>query len=66
MHDGRFKTLDEVFAHYKSGAKASPTKDPLLHNLEINAQHIEGLKAFIETFTDTIFYKNPALKNPFK
>lgn len=66
MHDGRFKTLDEVFAHYKSGAKSSPTKDPLLHNLEINAQHIEGLKAFIETFTDTIFYKNPALKNPFK
>lgn len=66
MHDGRFKNLDEVFDHYISGAKSSPNKDPLLHKLEINDFHVKALKAFIETFTDTTFYNNPDLKNPFK
>ena len=66
MHDGRFNTLDEVIAHYKSGGKKSPNKDPLLHPLEVSSFHITALKAFIETFNDTTFYKNPDLKNPFK
>ena len=66
MHDGRFTTIDDVIAHYKSGAKSSPTKDPLLHKLDIEDHHIQALKAFIDTFTDTLFYKNPEYKNPFK
>jgi cytochrome c peroxidase len=66
MHDGRFETLDDVFAHYISGGKGSPNKDPLLHKLELSPIHIRALKAFIETFNDTTFYNNPDLKNPFK
>jgi cytochrome c peroxidase len=66
MHDGRFKTLDEVINHYKSGGKNSPNADPLLHPLAIDQYYIKALKAFIETFNDTLFYKNPDLQNPFK
>jgi cytochrome c peroxidase len=66
MHDGRFQTLDEVINHYKSGGKKSPNADPLLHPLAIDAYYIKALKAFIETFNDTLFYKNPDLQNPFK
>jgi cytochrome c peroxidase len=66
MHDGRFKTLDDVIEHYRSGSKPSPNKDPLLHALDVNQTHIKALKAFIETFNDTTFYHNPDLKNPFK
>jgi len=66
MHDGRFKTLDEVILHYKSGGQKSPNADPLLHPLAIDQYYINALKAFIETFNDTLFYKNPALQNPFK
>lgn len=66
MHDGRFKTLDEVIGHYNSGGKSSPNADPLLHPLKLDAFYVKALKAFIETFNDTLFYKNPELKNPFR
>lgn len=66
MHDGRFNTIDEVINHYKSGGKNSPNADPLLHPLAIDQYYIKALKAFIETFNDTLFYKNPNLQNPFK
>jgi cytochrome c peroxidase len=66
MHDGRFKTLDEVLAHYNSGGKPSPNGDPLLHPLKLTAFHMKALKAFLETFNDTLFNKKPELQNPFK
>jgi len=65
MHDGRFKTIDEVFEHYNSGGKKSPNVDPLLRPLKLDAFHLRALKAFIETFNDTLFYKNPDIQNPF-
>ena len=57
MHDGRFKTLNEVVAHYSSGVKRSATLDPNL------AKHPDGgvplskadqreLVAFLKTLTD--------------
>lgn len=66
MHDGRFKTLDEVIAHYNSGGKSSPNADPLLHPLKLDAFYVKALKAFIETFNDSTFYDNPDIKNPFR
>jgi cytochrome c peroxidase len=30
MHDGRFKTLDEVLDHYSSGIQSHPNLDPIL------------------------------------
>jgi cytochrome c peroxidase len=66
MHDGRFKTLDEVLDHYISGGKQSPTSDPLIHKLPLSDFDKKALKAFILTLQDSAFYKNPAFKNPFK
>ena len=34
MHDGRFKTLDEVIDHYSEGLVHSPTIDPLMKALD--------------------------------
>jgi len=60
MHDGRFATLEEVIAHYATGAKRSATLDPNL------AKHPDGgvplsdadkraLVAFLRTLTDAQF-----------
>ena len=59
MHDGRFKTLDEVIDHYSSGGKSSPNKDPLLYPLNLTSFEKRALKAFIETLVDTSFSQNP-------
>ncbi|WP_164891139.1 cytochrome-c peroxidase [Botryobacter ruber] len=72
MHDGRFKTLEEVVEHYNSGIKASPTLDPLLYknrdnfNLGLTEQEKQDLVAFLETLTDQEFVTNPNLSNPHK
>lgn len=71
MHDGRFKTLEEVVDHYNIGVKDSPTADFLLqYNLQpgglgLSAQDKADLVAFLKTLTDTEFLANPAFKTPF-
>ena len=68
MHDGRFSTFDQVLEHYLSGGKPSPNKDALIGDINKNKLkpvHIEALKAFINTFEDTLFFSNPELQNPF-
>jgi cytochrome c peroxidase len=58
MHDGRFRTLEDVIEHYSTGIARSPTLDPNL------AKHPDGgvpltesdkraLVAFLKTLTDT-------------
>lgn len=59
MHDGRFKTLDEVLDHYSSGGKSSPNKDPLLYPLNFTPFEKRALKAFLETLVDTSYLKDP-------
>jgi cytochrome c peroxidase len=70
MHDGRFETLDDVIEFYSSGLHASPTIDPLMKNVDqggvqLNAYQKEALKAFLLTFTDSVFINNPEYANPF-
>lgn len=65
MHDGSLATLDDVINHYNSGGQPSPNADPLLHPLGLDPFYKECLKAFIDTFTDTLFFKKPELQNPF-
>jgi cytochrome c peroxidase len=69
MHDGRFKTLDEVIMHYSSGIQASPTIDPKIEyaaqgGVQLDATERAQLKLFLETLTDYDFINNPAYKNP--
>ena len=66
MHDGRFETLDEVLEHYNSGGHPSLNKDPLIRDLKLSPIHLEALKAYMNTFTDTSYLQNPLVINPFK
>jgi cytochrome c peroxidase len=56
MHDGRFKTLDEVIEHYVSGVKRSATLDPNLAKhpdggVHLTAADKKALVAFLKTLT---------------
>jgi cytochrome c peroxidase len=74
MHDGRFKTLDEVIDFYSEGLVYSKYAHPLMHKVfppyghgaMLNPQQKADLKAFLLTLTDTTFLNNPAYGDPFK
>ncbi len=61
MHDGRFKTLDEVIEHYDHGAQRSATLDPNLakhlpwNGLGLSADEKRALVAFLRALTDESF-----------
>lgn len=70
MHDGRFKTLEEVVDHYNSGLKASSYLDPALENtrgtgLMLTPQQKTDLINFLKTLTDNTLTTNPKYKSPF-
>lgn len=57
MHDGRFRTLEEVVAHYCTGMKRSATLDPNLAKhpdggVPLSANDQRALVAFLKTLTD--------------
>jgi cytochrome c peroxidase len=57
MHDGRFKTLEEVVAHYDHGVKRSATLDPNLAKhpdagLQLTVEEQSALVAFMRTLTE--------------
>jgi cytochrome c peroxidase len=69
MHDGRFKTLDEVLAFYNSNVVWSPYIDPLMHHIATNGirltpMELASLKAFLLTLTDSSFVSNPEFSAP--
>ena len=71
MHDGRFKTLDEVIDHYSDNVNFnSPNLHPLMDHggihLNLTTQQKADLKAYLLSMTDTKFLTNPAYSNPFK
>lgn len=70
MHDGRFRTLEEVIDHYNSGIQESATADPTVLNtkdtgLFLTEQDKEDLVNFLKTLTDEIFLNEPSYKTPF-
>jgi cytochrome c peroxidase len=69
MHDGRYKTLDEVINFYSDSLVYTPYADPLMHHLisggtRLTVSEKADLKAFLLTLTDQEFIKNPALARP--
>ena len=69
MHDGRFKTIDEVLNFYNSELQFSPYVSPLMHKLEqggacLTPSQISDLKAFLNTLTDTEFLTNSKFAKP--
>ena len=57
MHDGRFKTLEEVMDHYSEGVVRTETLDPNLAKhpdggLHLTAEDKKALISFLKTLTD--------------
>ena len=60
MHDGRYRTLDEVLRFYNEGLHPSPYISPLMHKVDDGGAHLSpsdlaALKAFLLTLTDEDF-----------
>lgn len=69
MHDGRFKTLEEVVDFYSDGLKHSTTVDPLMTYLYQGGNHLTAeekteLVAFLKTLSDPSYLTNPQFSNP--
>lgn len=63
MHDGRFKTLDQVLNHYATGIQDTPDLDPLLKRngkigILLTKQQQQDIIVFLNTLTDYDFIKN--------
>ncbi|MDF1694220.1 MAG: cytochrome c peroxidase [Saprospiraceae bacterium] len=65
MHNGSLQTLEEVIDHYASGGKFSPSKDPLLDDINLNAYDKFALKQFLLTLTDRTIINEERLQSPF-
>ena len=78
MHDGRFKTLEEVLDHYDSGIKNSSTLSPLIVeadnrdaakigriSLHLTAEEKAAIIAFLHTLTDRDFVTAERFSDPF-
>ncbi len=71
MHDGRFKTLDEVLGFYNSNLVWSPYISPLMHHIathgiRLSPPQLADLKAFLLALNDSSFIANPAFARPLK
>ncbi|WP_232539156.1 cytochrome-c peroxidase [Chitinophaga tropicalis] len=67
MHDGRFKTLEEVADHYSDHIQASATLSPFLENRQkLTMQEKKDLVAFLHLLTDSTFITDKRFSNPFK
>ncbi len=65
MHDGRFKTLEEVIDHYDSGGHYALNKDGFIRPLHLTNRQKRQLVAFLKTLTDTSYLHNPDVLSPF-
>ena len=69
MHDGRFKTLDEVLHFYNEGVKNTPYTNSLMHHaanggVRLTASQLNDIKAFLLSLSDQGFITNPAFSRP--
>lgn len=67
MHDGRFKTLEEVIDFYSTGVHSSPTTDSKMTHAKQGGVHLSSeekrkLIAFLLTLSDSTFIENPEFK----
>jgi len=71
MHDGCFKTMDEVLNFYNTKLVWSPSISPLMHHISnhgvcLTPSELSDLKTFLLTLTDSTFITNPAYSRPLK
>jgi cytochrome c peroxidase len=71
MHDGRFKTVEEVLNFYNDSVKMNATIDSKMGTAPHGGAHLTAEEkrkviAFLKTMTDYSFAKNPDFSNPYK
>ena len=73
MHDGRYKTLNDVLDHYSHGIIKTPNLDPRLTDSTGHARQMniidndkQAIIAFLNTLTDFHVITDPKFSNPFK
>jgi cytochrome c peroxidase len=73
MHDGRFKSLEEVINHYSEGIKPHKDLDVKFKDnngkvklLNLTSIEKKALEAFLKTLTDKEMTQNPKWSNPFQ
>lgn len=75
MHDGRFRTLDDVLNHYNEHIEESPSLSSFLRGVSnekggktllLNQTEKADIIAFLHILTDTTFINNPAFSDPNK
>jgi cytochrome c peroxidase len=74
MHDGRFRTLEEVIDHYDHGVQDGPRLSPLLRSvhtgkplqMELDKYGRDALVAFLRTLTDSALLTDPRFATPFR
>ncbi len=67
MHDGRFKTLEDVIEHYSAGIKQHPNLDGRLRRpLNFDTRQKASLVAFLKTLSDHQFISDPKYADPFQ
>jgi cytochrome c peroxidase len=72
MHDGRFRTLEDVVEHYNSQVRPHPNLSPEMRNpngqprrLNLSTADKAALVAFLKTLSDTGIETDPKFSNPF-
>ena len=78
MHDGSIATLDGVLDHYAAGGRTikdgphagvgrdNPLKSSFVPGFEMTPEERADLIAFLRSFTDETFLKNPKYSDPWK
>jgi cytochrome c peroxidase len=67
MHDGRFKTLEEVVQHYSRNIKPHPNVDGRLRRpLGLDRRQEAALVAFLKTLSDPQFLADTKYSDPFQ
>jgi cytochrome c peroxidase len=70
MHDGRFKTLEEVLDFYSEGVHPSVNVDPKMGaasngGVALNDHEKKAILAMLQTLTDSVLMTHPAFSNPY-
>ena len=58
MHNGSFKTLEEVIEHYESGGKASKNKSPFIKGFTLTTDERQNLLDFLNSLTEYRFLED--------
>lgn len=71
MHDGRFKSIDEVLDFYSEGVLPSVNIDSKMGfahqgGVRLSAKEKQEIRAFLLTLTDSVFVTNSEFSSPFE